>query len=93
MSTVRGVTKAEAVARKVTGAISAFAITCVLIGAMSIVVDVLMRWIMNRSILALNEVLSIVFALAVIWRLDHTRPGCARTWNWGSTGNRMPMRG
>ena len=66
MSSTQHVSKAETLARKVTGAVSAFAIACVMIGAMTIVLDVLMRWTFNRSILALNEVLSIVFALAVI---------------------------
>ncbi|RPE71590.1 tripartite ATP-independent transporter DctM subunit [Pacificibacter maritimus] len=52
-------------ARRVTGVISILAIASVLLGAMTIVVDVLMRWLLGQSIFALNEILSIVFAIAV----------------------------
>lgn len=58
-------TAAEIWARKITGAISMLAIAGILAGAIVIVVDVLGRWLFGTSVYALNEIMSLTFAVAV----------------------------
>lgn len=60
-----GLSKPEMWARKVSGAISMFAIAGILIGAVIIVADVLGRWLFGTSVYALNEIMSLTFAVAV----------------------------
>lgn len=50
---------------KTTGAISVIAILGILTGAMVIVCDVVGRWLFGTSIVALNEIMSSVFAIAI----------------------------
>ncbi|MCA8869367.1 MAG: TRAP transporter large permease subunit [Rhodobacteraceae bacterium] len=45
--------------------ISVIAVACMLTGAMVIVTDVLLRWLFGAPIIALNEIMSQVFAVAV----------------------------
>jgi tripartite ATP-independent transporter DctM subunit len=51
--------------RDITGAIAVAAIAGILLGAGVIVVDVLGRWLVGTSVFALNEIMSLVFAVAV----------------------------
>lgn len=77
---------------QMTGIISVLAVTAMLAGAMIVVADVLGRWLLGRAIVALNEIMSIVFALAVAATLP---AGAARRVNLrvdllgSSTGARM----
>lgn len=50
---------------RVTGAVSILAVGGILIGALVIVGDVLGRWLVGRSVVALNEIMSNVFAVAI----------------------------
>lgn len=54
---------------KVTGVISIISITAALLGAMTIVVDVLGRWLFGTSVFALNEIMSVIFAIAIAFTL------------------------
>ncbi|WP_238366138.1 TRAP transporter large permease subunit [Mesobacterium pallidum] len=58
-------TRTERAARKVTGAISMVAITGILVGAIVVVADVLGRWLFGTAVYALNEIMSLTFAMAV----------------------------
>lgn len=51
--------------RKITGVLSIISITAALLGALTIVVDVLGRWLLGVSVFALNEIMSTVFAVAI----------------------------
>lgn len=51
--------------KKVTGVISILSIAAALLGAMVIVADVLGVWLFGRSVFALNEIMSTVFAIAI----------------------------
>ncbi|MBV7378509.1 TRAP transporter large permease subunit [Maritimibacter dapengensis] len=51
--------------RDITGAIAVVAIAGVLLGAGVIVMDVLGKWVFNKNVFALNEIMSLVFAMAV----------------------------
>jgi len=53
----------------VTGIISAISIAAALLGAMTIVADVLGRWLFGSSVFALNEIMSAVFAIAIAFTL------------------------
>ena len=55
--------------RKATGMIAMVAIGAALLGALVIVCDVLARWLFSTSIFALNEIISMVFAIAVAFTL------------------------
>lgn len=50
---------------RVTGAVSILAVGGILVGALVIVGDVLGRWLVGRSVVALNEIMSNVFAVAI----------------------------
>lgn len=54
---------------KITGVISILSITAALMGAMTIVVDVLGRWLFGTSVFALNEIMSAIFAIAIAFTL------------------------
>lgn len=58
-------TTPEIWARKFTGAISMVAIAGILTGAIVIVIDVLGRWLFGSAVYALNEIMSLTFAVAV----------------------------
>ncbi len=58
-------TRPEAWARKFTGVISMIAIAGILAGALAIVVDVMARWFFGTAVYALNEIMSLTFAVAV----------------------------
>lgn len=51
--------------RSITGVISIISISAALLGALSIVLDVLGRWLIGSSVYALNEIMSTVFAIAI----------------------------
>lgn len=51
--------------RTITGVISIISISAALLGALSIVIDVLGRWLFGTSVYALNEIMSTVFAVAI----------------------------
>lgn len=51
--------------RKITGVISIISITAALLGALTIVADVLGRWLFGISVYALNEIMSAIFAIAI----------------------------
>jgi len=51
--------------KSITGAISIISITAALLGALTIVVDVLGRWLFGTSVFALNEIMSAIFAIAI----------------------------
>jgi len=51
--------------RNTTGVISIISITAALLGALTIVVDVLGRWLFGTSVFALNEIMSAIFAIAI----------------------------
>lgn len=51
--------------KKCTGVLSIISITAALIGALTIVVDVIGRWLFGFSVFALNEIVSNVFAVAI----------------------------
>lgn len=51
--------------KTITGVISIISISAALLGALSIVMDVLGRWIFGTSVYALNEIMSTVFAIAI----------------------------
>lgn len=51
--------------KSVTGVISVIAICAALLGALSIVIDVMSRWLLGTSVFALNEIISIIFAVAI----------------------------
>lgn len=51
--------------RKITGGISVLSIVMALLGAMTIVVDVLGRWLFGVSVFTLNEIMSAIFAVAI----------------------------
>lgn len=55
--------------RKVTGMIAVGAIAAALLGALVIVGDVLARWLFSTAVFALNEIISLVFAIAVAFTL------------------------
>jgi C4-dicarboxylate transporter, DctM subunit len=55
--------------RKVTGVIAMAAIAAALVGALVIVADVLGRALFGTSVFALNEIISMVFAIAVAFTL------------------------
>jgi C4-dicarboxylate transporter, DctM subunit len=77
---------------RATGAVSVIAVAGLLTGAMIIVADVLARWVLGTAIVALNEIMSNVFAVAVAATLP---AGAARRVNLridllgGITGPRM----
>ncbi|WP_170162693.1 TRAP transporter large permease subunit [Pacificibacter maritimus] len=50
---------------KITGVISIISITVAMLGALTIVADVLGRWLFGVSVFALNEIMSAVFAIAI----------------------------
>lgn len=52
-------------AQQITGLVSMVAVLGVLSGAILIVADVLARWLFGTSVYALNEIMSLVFAVAV----------------------------
>lgn len=54
---------------KMTGVISILSIAAALLGAMTIVVDVLGRWLFGTSVFALNEIMSAIFAIAIAFTL------------------------
>lgn len=58
-------TRPEIWARKISGAISMLAIAGILFGAIIIVCDVLGRWLFSTAVYALNEIMSLNFAMAV----------------------------
>jgi len=58
-------TRPEILARRITGAISMLAIAGILSGAMVIVADVLGRWLFGSAVFAMNEIMSLTFAVAV----------------------------
>ncbi len=51
--------------KKIAGVISITSITAALLGAMTIVFDVLGRWLFGTSVFALNEIMSAIFAVAI----------------------------
>ncbi len=51
--------------RKATGFILILAISTALLGALTIAVDVLGRWLFSTSVFALNEITSVVFAISI----------------------------
>lgn len=51
--------------KNITGVISIIAISAALLGALSIVADVLGRWLFGISVFALNEIMSAIFAVAI----------------------------
>ncbi|WP_056033741.1 TRAP transporter large permease subunit [Loktanella sp. 3ANDIMAR09] len=51
--------------KKITGVISVISIGAALLGALTIVIDVLGRWLFGVSVFALNEVMSAIFAVAI----------------------------
>lgn len=51
--------------KKITGVISVIAIGSALLGALTIVADVLGRWLFDTSVFALNEIMSAIFAVAI----------------------------
>jgi C4-dicarboxylate transporter, DctM subunit len=51
--------------KKVTGGIAILAIGSALLGALVIVVDIVGRWLFGVSVFALNEIMSMIFAVAV----------------------------
>lgn len=53
----------------ITGVISILSITAALLGAMTIVVDVVGRWLFGTSVFALNEIMSAIFAIAIAFTL------------------------
>jgi C4-dicarboxylate transporter, DctM subunit len=55
--------------RKGTGLIAVGAIAAALLGALVIVGDVLARWLFSTAVFALNEIISLVFAIAVAFTL------------------------
>lgn len=77
---------------RVTGLIAALAVAGMLAGAAVVVADVLSRWLLGSAVVALNEIMSVVFALAVASTLP---AGAARRVNLkvdllgSSTGARM----
>lgn len=77
---------------RLTGLISVLAVAGMMLGAAVVVVDVLGRWIFGQAVIALNEIMSVVFALAVAATLP---AGAARRVNLKvdllghSTGTRM----
>lgn len=77
---------------RATGAISVLAVAGLMLGAGVVVADVLGRWLFGRAIVALNEIMALVFALAVAATLP---AGAARRVNLkvdllgGSTGPRV----
>lgn len=85
-------TAAPAWVLRLTGLISVLAVTAMLAGAAIVVGDVLGRWLFGRAVIALNEIMSVVFALAVAATLP---AGAARRVNLkvdllgSSTGARM----
>lgn len=85
-------TLAPAWVLRLTGLIAVLAICGLLLGAGIIVADVLGRWLFGRAVVALNEIMSVVFALAVAATLP---AGAARRVNLkvdllgNSTGARM----
>ncbi|MEZ5752765.1 MAG: TRAP transporter large permease subunit [Paracoccaceae bacterium] len=50
---------------RVTGLIAALAVAGILAGAIVVVADILARWLLGTNIVALNEIMSNVFAIAV----------------------------
>lgn len=56
---------AERLARTLSGAVSMVAIAGIMMGAIVVVADILGRWFLGTSVYALNEVMSLVFAMAV----------------------------
>ncbi|WP_428925896.1 TRAP transporter large permease subunit [Marinibacterium sp. SX1] len=57
--------RAPAILDRSGAALSALAVLGMLLGALVIVTDVLLRWLMGSAVVALNEVMSHVFAVAV----------------------------
>ncbi|SMY09351.1 TRAP transporter large permease [Flavimaricola marinus] len=51
--------------KHITGVISIISISAALLGALTIVVDVLGRWLFGVSVFALNEIMSTIFAIAI----------------------------
>lgn len=51
--------------KKITGVISILSISAALLGAITIVADVLGRWLFGVSVFALNEIMSAIFAVAI----------------------------
>lgn len=51
--------------KSITGVISIISISAALLGALTIVIDVLGRWLFGTSVFALNEIMSAIFAIAI----------------------------
>ena len=62
-------TRSSGILAAATGVLAVLAISAALLGAMVIVVDVLGRWLLSTSVFALNEITSMVFAVAVAFTL------------------------
>ena len=61
----KDLTRLEQLTENITGAISILAIIGILAGAVVVVGDVLGRWILGTSVFALNEIMSLTFAIAI----------------------------
>jgi tripartite ATP-independent transporter DctM subunit len=61
----RGLSQPELWARKMSGGISMIAIAGILMGAVIIVADVFARWLLGSAVYGLNEIMSLMFAIAV----------------------------
>ena len=51
--------------QNITGVISIISISAALLGALTIVADILGRWLFGTSVFALNEIMSAIFAIAI----------------------------